>query len=356
MSSFAEKKSFCEKEREGNIRRNEELLRRFGIFLREIKPTSQQKKEYFATHSESESAPDSNPTQVPCVPGLLVPYVPGLLDSVSKELIEIKSDENEEISERKKVSCEEYLRKRDVILMEGEIALVRQQKLEEKLEITNEFETLSIERIEISSDEDEEISRSKKVSCEEYLIKREDVILMEEEIALVRQQKLEEKLEITNEFETLSIERIEISSDEDEEISRSKKVSCEEYLIKREDVILMEEEIALVRQQKLEEKLEITNEFETLSIERIEISSDEDEEISRTKKVSYEEYLRKREDVILMEEEITLVSIYTRQQKLEENLEIPDSKEITNEFETLSIERSGRHLKPVVYTEEELTT
>ena len=218
------------------------------------------------------------------------------------------------------------------------------------------LDRVSKELIEIKSDEDEEISQRKKVSCEEYLRKREDVILMEEEIALVRQQKLEKKLEITNEFETLSIERIEISSDEDEEISRSKKVSCEEYLIKREDVILMEEEIALVRQQKLEEKLEITNEFETLSIERIEISSDEDEEISRTKKVSYEEYLRKREDVILMEEEITLVSIYTRQQKLEENLEIPDSKEITNEFETLSIERSGRHLKPVVYTEEELTT
>ena len=35
---------------------------------------------------------------------------------------------------------------------------------------------------------------------------------------------------------------------------------------------------------------------------------------------------------------------------------IQDSKQITNEFETLSIERSRRHLKPVDYTEEELTT
>ena len=106
MSSYSEKKSSCEKESDANIRRNEELLRRFGKFLRKMKPTSQQKKEYFA----------ANPTQVPCAPGLLVPCAPRFVDK--------------EISQRKK--GEEYLRKReDVILIE---------------EVTKEFETLSIER------------------------------------------------------------------------------------------------------------------------------------------------------------------------------------------------------------------
>ena len=81
MSSYSEKKSSCEKEREANIRRNEKLLRRFG----KLKPTFQQKKQDVSSDSESESDQDWNPnedTKVKLTEMKLilkqVPYAPGL--------------------------------------------------------------------------------------------------------------------------------------------------------------------------------------------------------------------------------------------------------------------------------------
>ena len=83
------------------------------------------------------------------------------------------------------------------------------------------------------------------------------------------------------------------------------------------------------------------------------INFSSDEEVSKTEdKISYEDYLQRREDAMLMEEEIAQVSRYIRQQKLDDNLEIQDS----NDPGILLLERGRRHLKHIDYTEEELTT
>ena len=247
MSSYSEKKSSYEKERDANIRRNEELLRRLGINMRENRPTFQQKKQDFSSDSESESDQDWNPNEDTKVkltemkPILKqVPYAPGLVDRVTKEY------EQEEKEKRK-------AKKRKLDTSSGDKP--NPKKTIDKSRITKDFT--------FGKAKERKINHSK--------------------------------------------------------VKKNEK-DC----------------------------------FEDLKY--IEFSSDDETTTTKTEKVSYEEYLKKREDAFLMEEEIALVSRYIRQQKLEENLEIQDSKEITNEFETLSIERSRRHLKPVDYTEEELTT
>ena len=80
----------------------------------------------------------------------------------------------------------------------------------------------------------------------------------------------------------------------------------------------------------------------------VEFSSDE-ENTATNSKISYEDYLNKREDAELMEDEIALVSRFIRQQKLDEKLELQDNGKSKDE-------RNMRHLKPVDYTEENLVT
>ena len=245
MSSFPEKKSSYENEREVNIRRNEELLRRLGINMRENQPTFQHIKQDFSSNSESESDQDWNPNEDTKVklteikPILKqVPYAPGLVDRVTKAY------EMEEKEKRK----------------------VMKRKLD-------------------SSSGDNP-----------------------------NPKKTVDKSRITKDF---TFGKAKVGKINNSKFKKNEK-DC----------------------------------FEDLKY--IEFCSDD--ETAKTEKVSYEEFLKKREDTLLMEEGIALVSRYIWQQKLEENLEIQESKEITNEFETLSIERSRRHLKPVDYTEEELTT
>ena len=147
MSSYSEKKSSYEKERDANIRRNEELLRRLGINMRENRPTFQQKKQDFSSDSESESDQDWNPNE-----NKQVPYGKSI-----KRKIDSSSGDNPNpkrtIDESQITDVLSFGKEKEIKINILKVSrYTRQQKLEEKLEIqdskeiTNECETLSIER------------------------------------------------------------------------------------------------------------------------------------------------------------------------------------------------------------------
>ena len=147
MSSYSEKKSSYEKERDANIRRNEKLLRRLGINMRENRPTFQQKKQDFSSDSESESDQDWNPNE-----NKQVPYGKSI-----KRKIDSSSGDNPNpkrtIDESQITDVLSFGKEKEIKINILKVSrYTRQQKLEEKLEIqdskeiTNECETLSIRK------------------------------------------------------------------------------------------------------------------------------------------------------------------------------------------------------------------
>ena len=241
MASCNNKKSSYEKEREANIRRNTELLRKLGINMETNRPTFQQRKEDSSSESETETDLEWDPSEEVKRENKStlkqMPFVTGLADH--KE-----NGEKQQTMKRKLDSSDSNLNPKKIIdksrvTKDFTFGKAKERSVHDSNVINKErdcFEDLKY--IEFSSDE--EISKTDdKISYEDYLQKREDTQLMEEEIALVsryiRQQKLEEKLEIQdcNESQILSVERgrrhlKQIDYTEEELTTEDCYVYCEE--------------------------------------------------------------------------------------------------------------------------------
>lgn len=192
------KKSAYELEREANIRRNEELLRRLGISMREKRFQENKQIASSSSESDSESDQDWRPEEVTKVvtrykpPLKQVPYTPGVVEHVVEQFE--KEEEKKKISKRKSNFPNKPETKKVVKAVTNDLTFGKAKQKSKKQE-NDCFDDLK--DANFSSDEE---SKEKKISYEEYLQKREDTELMEDEIAMVsrfiRQQSLDEKLEI----------------------------------------------------------------------------------------------------------------------------------------------------------------
>ena len=191
------KKSAYELERDANIRRNEELLRRLGINMREKRFQENKKIESSGSESDSESDHDWKPEEVKKVvprykpPLKQVAYTPGVVEHVVEQF---EREEEERKAKRKSKFPNKPEPKKHVKVVTNDLTFGKAKQKSKKQEIDC-FDELK--DANFSSDEE---TKERKISYEEYLQKREDTELMEDEIAMVsrfiRQQSLDEKLEV----------------------------------------------------------------------------------------------------------------------------------------------------------------
>ena len=190
------KKSAYELEREANIRRNEELLRRLGINMREKRFQENKKTESSSSESESEIDQDWKPEEVKKVvtrykpPLKQVAYTPEVVENVVKQFE--REEEERKASKRKSKFPNKPETKKHVKAVTNDLTFGKAKSKKLEIDCFDELKDANF-----SSDEE---TKEKKISYEEYLQKREDTELMEDEIAMVsrfiRQQSLDEKLEV----------------------------------------------------------------------------------------------------------------------------------------------------------------
>ncbi|KAI6661891.1 60 kDa SS-A/Ro ribonucleoprotein-like [Oopsacas minuta] len=203
MSSLSKKrtKSAYELQRERNIRRNEELLRKLGINIREKQKPLPVMKD--SSDSETESDQDWKPEEIKKTiittkfePPMRNTYDP---DEVKNVVEEFEREENEK---RKGVKRKSNFPNNNIPKKQFEgttnIFTFGKAKLKSKDFDAEKDSIDNLQNVEFRSDE--EVPTDSKISYEEFLQNREDAELMEHEIALVgryiRQQQLDERLDL----------------------------------------------------------------------------------------------------------------------------------------------------------------